>query len=188
MPAGSPRPAGTRRASSFRSSPKTERSRDATSGQSISTKLSARVAEVHLHLPAGKLPQRAEAFALVEDAELLEPQVGGLEVVDLEAEVLVRVPFLLDLEDVQLEVAEPQPAHRGAEVRRRDPLYPEDVLVEAGHGIDVGGRDADVVDRRRAHLPDHTARREGRGAERDRGRRMASADHEEERWPTRTAQ
>jgi hypothetical protein len=47
---------------------------------------------------------------------------------------------------MELLVAEAQPEHVPAEVRRRQPLQPEQLLVEAGRGLEVVGVDRDVVE------------------------------------------
>ena len=61
------------------------------------------------------------------------------------------------LEDVQLEIPEPEPLHREAEVRRREPLHPEELGVEAHGLLEVVGADADMVQAGRPQAGDRSA-------------------------------
>src|SRR3712207_3738340 len=60
---------------------------------------------------------------------------------------------LLALEEVELEIAYAQPAHREGEVRRGDLLHPEELSVEARRLLEVVGVDADVGEAVRPHAP-----------------------------------
>ena len=60
---------------------------------------------------------------------------------------------LLALEEVELEIAYAQPAHREGEVRRGDLLHPEELSVEARRLLEVVGVDADVGQTSRLHTP-----------------------------------
>jgi hypothetical protein len=110
-----------------------------------------RVAKVHLHLAARQLVELREAAALVEGARGGDAPEGLLEVVDLHPEVLAPVARLVGLVEVELEVPEPQPADGHAEVRRGEPVHPERLRPPALGRVDVGDRDAHVVQSQRAH-------------------------------------
>src|SRR5215208_6006658 len=93
------------------------------SGQLISM-----FAQVELHL-AGRRDVERMGPDRVDGADLLGSRVDGREIVDREAEMLHRRALLVALVEMQLQVADAEPPHRGAEVRRRELLEPEEPLV-----------------------------------------------------------
>lgn len=110
------------------------------------------VAEVELYLAGRQLDElRAPRLGAL---ELLDDAVGLVEVVDGQADVVLRRRIALVLEEVELQVADAEPLHRHGEGRRRDPLHAEDLLVEAGRLVEVHGGDAHVVQGRRTHRRD----------------------------------
>src|SRR4051812_17570396 len=58
--------------------------------------------------------------------------------------MLHRRALLVALVEMQLQVADAEPAHRRAEVRRRELLEPEELLVPQRRPVGVAGRDADM--------------------------------------------
>ena len=64
---------------------------------------------------------------------------------------MVKARRLGLLEEVQLQVADPEPDHGDAERRRREPLHPEELLVEASRRLEIESGDADVVESESAH-------------------------------------
>ena len=113
--------------------------------------VAAGIAQVHLHLAARQLADGSERVR-VADPELREPDVERLEVVHLQAEVVESRRLLLaPLEEVELPVAEPEPDDGIPEGGRRQALETEELLVEARRLLEVPGRDADMIESRRAH-------------------------------------
>ena len=101
------------------------------------------IAQVHLDGPTGQLPDGRVAPP-VPDAELLGLPVRGLEVVDVEGEMVPLRRGVLLQEEVELQIPDAQPAHRPGEVGRGDLFHPEEVRIEADRLFQVGGADADV--------------------------------------------
>ena len=90
----------------------------------------------------------------VEEPALFRLRVHGLEVVDVEPDVVVpRRLGALAQEEVELLVAEREPADPLAERGRRNGLHAEQLLVEARRGLEVVGVDADVVEAHGPHRP-----------------------------------
>ena len=108
------------------------------------------IPQIHLDGPAGQLPDGRVAPS-VPDAELFGLLVRGLEVVDVEGEVVPLRRGVLVEEEVELQVPDPQPAHRPGEVGRGNLLHPEEVRVETDRLLQVGGADADVGEPSRPH-------------------------------------
>src|SRR6266540_830641 len=109
------------------------------------------VADVHLHRSARELANGGAERALLEQAELFRLQVGGLEVVDVERDVMELGRRRLALEEVKLLLSEPEPLHVLGEVRARQSLHPENLSVEAKRLLHVVRMDADVVETRGSH-------------------------------------
>jgi hypothetical protein len=126
------------------------------SGSSLSRRIdldevAAGVAQVELRRVAGQLEEVVAERVVVVGADLARAAVHGREVVDREGEVVMARRVRGALEEVDLRVAEAQPLHGHAEVRRRDPARAEEVLVPGDRGLEVRRVDADVVDARGAH-------------------------------------
>ena len=93
-----------------------------------------------------------EPNVAVKDPELLQPPVDRLEVVDLDAEVVVRGATASPaLEEMELEVAEPEPADRGSRSSASAGAPCRTPPRRSGRRLDVVRRDADVIDPRCAH-------------------------------------
>jgi hypothetical protein len=88
------------------------------------------VAEVELDDVAGQLDQAVAERPVVEGAAALGGAVDRLDVVDRDAEVVVRGRLEVLLEEVQLGAPERQPLNRQAEVRRGDRFGAEQLDVE----------------------------------------------------------
>src|SRR5215210_3100026 len=112
--------------------------------------IARRVPQVHLDGPVGQLPDGGVASA-VPHSKLPGPLVRGLEVVDVEREVMSGRRRIIVEEEVELQITHPQPAHRPGEVGRGDLFHPEEVSVEADRLLQVGGADADVGESSRPH-------------------------------------
>ena len=78
---------------------------------------------------------------------------AALEVVDVDADVVVQRRVGVPLEEVELQVAEPQVLDRERERVGRDRLHPEDFDVEPRGFPEIPSVDAHVVEPRRAHSP-----------------------------------
>src|SRR5215203_3487917 len=113
-------------------------------------KVARRVTQIHLDSPVWQLPDCGVAPA-VPDAQFPGPSIRGLEVVDVESEVMLLRGGVFVQEEVELQITYPQPAHRPGEVGRGDLLHPEQVRVEAYRLLQVGGTDADVGEPSRPH-------------------------------------
>ena len=129
----------------------TERSSVAHVGPVDLDEVPCRVADVHLHPSGGVLVDVGVPRAGVERAELLRLDVHGLEVLDVEAEVVVRRRVRVTLEEMELLVAEAEPDHGMAELRRGDSLHPEDVLVEPRRLLEIDRVHRHVVDASCSH-------------------------------------
>src|SRR5215211_2511091 len=109
-----------------------------------------RVTQVHLDGPVGQLPDGGVA-PTIPHAKLLGLLVRGLEIVDVEREVVSGRRSVFVEEEVKLKIAHPQPAHGPGEVGRGDLFHPEEVPVEADRLLQVGSADADVGEPSRPH-------------------------------------
>src|SRR5918992_3485458 len=119
-------------------------------------KVARRVPQIHLDSPVWQLPDCGVASA-VPHAEFLGLRVRGLEVVNVEREVMPLRSGIFVQEEVELQITYPQPAHRPGEVGRGDLLHPEEVRVEADRLLQVGGADTDVGEPSRPHVDAPTA-------------------------------
>src|SRR5439155_16732488 len=111
--------------------------------------------------PRGVLPDEpAAALFLAQTTKLVRLQEDGLEVVDVEREMVeARRLDRPSLEEVDLLLADLQPHDREAEVRSRHALGAEDVLVEPDRRLHVVRVHRDVVEANRAHRGHLTERR-----------------------------
>src|SRR5215217_52818 len=110
-----------------------------------------RVPQVHLNRPVRYLVETREVALLLPNVHLPRLLVGRLEVVDVYAEVVAPGRCLVALKEMQLQVAEAQPAYGEREVWCRDLLHTEELLVETHRLIEVVGMDACVGKTRGFH-------------------------------------
>ena len=115
--------------------------------------VACRVTEVHLH-PSRRVRADGGAIGLaVEEAHLLRLRVDGLEVVDVEGDVVVGGRRGVADEDVELLVVpELEPLDGHPEVGSRQPLRTEELFVEAYRRLHVFRVDRDVIDAGRPHV------------------------------------
>ena len=104
------------------------------------------VAQEELHAAVGQAVGLAAVGRALERAERLGAPAGLAEVVHGDREVVQRRDGGVALEEVQLAVAEAQPGGREADVRHRQPLAAEQLLVEARRALEVARRERDVVE------------------------------------------
>ena len=140
------------------------------------------VAQVHLHGAVDEHAHVGRPRVAVEQPALERDRVGGLEVVDVEADVVELGRRRVAVEEVQLLVAHLEPHDRVLEVGRRHAPHAEDVDVEARRLLEVVGVDAHVGEAGRAHgstltHPALALQRQRRADDdrRRRGRRAAAA-------------
>ena len=95
------------------------------------------IAQEELHGAVGQAIGLAAVGRALEGAERLGAPAGLGEVVDGDGEVVQRRHGRVALEEVQLAVAEAQPHGREADVRHRQPLAAEELLVEARRALEV---------------------------------------------------
>lgn len=103
------------------------------------------VAQVELDDAAREQVEMVTEGDIVEATELLRPPVDAFKVVHTQSQVLVFGHPLGALKEVELEIADPHPAHRESEVRCRQLLQAEELTVEVDRQRQIDGADTDVV-------------------------------------------
>ena len=95
---------------------------------------------------------RAAPRVLIEEPTLLRLAVEGIEVVDVDGEMVGpgRL-YVVTLEEVELLVAEREPEHRLLELRRGQPAHAEQLLVKPRRLLHVLGVNGHVIDPQRSH-------------------------------------
>src|SRR5919107_3546637 len=111
------------------------------------------VPQVHLHRPIRYLVEVGEVALLLPNVHLPRLHVRLLEVVNVYTEVVAFRGRGFALEEVQLQVAEAQPAHREWEVGGGNLLHPEKFLIETYRLIKVVSVDACVGKARSFYKP-----------------------------------